>query len=89
MQTKENDVAFPSTIETANGYLIAAGLTKREYFAIQIMNGILAAADFPFEMAAKEAVRLTDKLIVELNKTASNEEPNTEEQPTQEAGTEA
>ena len=42
------------------------GLTKREYFAVCALQGLLACPDYT--KAAKEAVKIADSLIAELNK---------------------
>ena len=49
----------------------AGGLTKREYFAVMAMQGILAGAReyTPFTNVAKDSVSMADALIDELNKT--------------------
>lgn len=68
METNPNEPAFAIPNE-------AAGLTKREYFAVQMMTG--SAFGMPFEFTgdgpkyakeiAENAVRLADALIEALN----------------------
>ena len=47
------------------------GLTKREYFAAMAMQGILADPDNQgyAEGIAKDAVKMADELITQLNQT--------------------
>lgn len=88
MQTRKDDGVFP-LVNTEGDFLNTEfGLTKREFFAAAALQGILANPDYMHSIAASEAVRFADKLIFELNQTASNEKPNSEKQPTQETGTE-
>lgn len=49
---------------------VHSGLTKREYFAAMAMQGLCAGrSEFEDpEVSAQTAVRITDKLIEELNK---------------------
>lgn len=58
--------AFPTTDDYAH-----SGITKREYFAISAMQGILASGEYYTsvrKIIASEAVHLADALIDELNK---------------------
>jgi hypothetical protein len=49
------------------GGLGTDGLTKREYIAAAVIQGICASGPtFPDELLAREAVRLTDRLLAEL-----------------------
>ncbi|MBL8677362.1 MAG: hypothetical protein JNJ47_08140 [Alphaproteobacteria bacterium] len=72
-KTYKEDAAFarPNGTESNAEF----GLTKREYFAIQILNGMMAnaawehmSADEMFGVAQKYAVKAADALIEELNK---------------------
>jgi len=68
VKTDRDQTAFPLPAETTN--LDCIGLTKREYFAIQIMQGF-AACDDPgdsVESIARCVVIWADALIEELNK---------------------
>jgi hypothetical protein len=59
------------TIEYNNNY-ISNGLTKREYFAVMAMQGIIAnkdGLDIKIERIVESAVDTADALIEELNKT--------------------
>ena len=60
-----------NTIEYNNNY-IYTGLTKREYFAVMAMQGIIAnkdGLDIKIERIVESAVDTADALIEELNKT--------------------
>ena len=64
-----------NTIEYNNNY-ISTGLTKREYFAAMVMQGIIAnkdGLDIKIERIVESAVDTADALIDELNKTKQNE----------------
>jgi|LakMenEpi03Aug12_release.lakeMendotaPanAssembly.Ray.scaffolds.fasta_scaffold3148771_1 hypothetical protein len=70
MRTKAKNPAFP--LISDEGYVINAGLTKREYFALMAMQGIIAnksAHKKTIEMITESAVRLSDDLIEKLGKT--------------------
>jgi len=57
-------------VQTISYYYIANSLTKREYFAVMAMQGLLAGnASDSIEDASKYAVKAADALIEELNKT--------------------
>jgi hypothetical protein len=58
--TKPDDEAFPYSVNHT-------GLTKREYFAIVALQGILSKHG-GIIYAAEEAIRHADALIKELNK---------------------
>ena len=69
METKPNLPAFPQQ-ETFDDL---SGLTKREYFAVMVMQGFIASytgeQNHPDpDYAADEAVKYADALIEELNK---------------------
>lgn len=66
--TKRHALTFPSTC----GDLVATGLTKREYAAIQIAAGMatrISSTDEAFEKIRYGAVRLTDMLLAHLEAT--------------------
>ena len=68
MSTEANQAANPITENTLRGHM---GLTKREYFAAMAMQGILADPDNQgyAEGIAKDAVKMADELITQLNQT--------------------
>jgi len=75
MSTRRTDSAFPSSYNRDTDSLIE-GMTKREYFAIMIMQG-LSAANTRFEdeyqkarLAVAEADALIDILAYEANPKA-------------------
>lgn len=64
MSTKRNDGAFPVSYNKVEE-TVFEGMTKREYFAIMIMQG-LTVANMPFEdsyQKARMAVLEADALI--------------------------
>lgn len=66
-ETKANDSASPIIVEN---YIVDGGLTKREYFAVTALQGMLAKYGSDYQVNnAKEAVYCADALIEELNKT--------------------
>ena len=70
MRTKAKNPTFP--LISDEGYVINAGLTKREYFALMAMQSALAnksAHERTIEMITESAVKLADALIEELSKT--------------------
>ena len=70
MRTKAKNPAFP--LISDEGYVINAGLTKREYFALMAMQGIIFnkdGLDIKIERIAETAVDTADALIKELTKT--------------------
>jgi hypothetical protein len=73
MRTKAKGPAFP--LISDEGYIINAGLSKREYFAAMAMQGLLTDSESPNsrEEFAGYAVKLADALIEELSKTKTNE----------------
>jgi len=75
MRTKAKGPAFP--LISDEGYIINAGLTKREYFAAMALQGLLTDNESPNsrEEFAGYAVKFADALIEELSKTKTNE-PN-------------
>ena len=74
MRTKAKGPAFP--LISDEGYVINAGLNKREFFALMAMQGIIAnksAHKKTTEMITESAVRLSDALIEELSKKKTND----------------
>lgn len=76
MKTNANDSIsagrFPVTREIGNGFITTPedtmGLTKREYFAALVLQGIFAADMFNnAQDKADYAVKCADKLIIALN----------------------
>jgi hypothetical protein len=72
MRTKAKGPAFP--LISDDGYIINAGLTKREYFAAMALQGLLSNNN-NYMYSVKSAVEFADDLIEELSKTKTNE-PN-------------
>jgi len=64
MATDANSQAFPK------GQYAKEGLTKREYFAAQALNGLCANAGNNSEDDIRLSVELADKLIAKLNESA-------------------
>jgi hypothetical protein len=72
MRTKAKGPAFP--LISDDGYIINAGLTKREYFAAMALQGLLANSNIQLDGAsANTAILFADALIEELSKTKTNE----------------
>jgi hypothetical protein len=74
MRTKAKGSAFP--LISDEGYIINAGLTKREYFAVMALQGIITnkdGLDIKIEYIVESAVDAADALIEELSKTKTNE----------------
>jgi hypothetical protein len=74
MRTKAKGPAFP--LISDEGYIINAGLNKREYFAAMALQGIIAnkdGLDIEIERIVQSAVDTADALIEELSKTKTNE----------------
>lgn len=66
MKKNSNDSAYPTYL--ANGDPDGMGLTKREYFALHLMAGMMAASDDPDSKSfASGAVHAADTLIAALN----------------------
>jgi len=63
---KKDKLAFPSVINWPAGFEIHCGMTRRELFAAMIMAGRLSLGGTG--VSVREAVRLTDELIAELDK---------------------
>jgi hypothetical protein len=72
MRTKAKGPAFP--LISDDGFIINAGLTKREYFAAMALQGLLANSNIQLDGAsANTAILFADALIEELSKTKTNE----------------
>lgn len=72
----ETNVNEPINVIEYNNNYISTGLTKREYFAVMAMQGIIAnkdGLDIKIERIVESAVDTADALIEELNKTKTNE----------------
>ena len=68
-ETKPNE---PINIVEYNNNYISTGLTKREYFAAMVIQGIISnkdGLDIKIERIVESAVDIADALIEELNKT--------------------
>ena len=57
----QNDHVFPNAMYETNG------LSLREYFAVQIMQGMMFDQDLTFKQLAAGAVKGADALIAALN----------------------
>ncbi|MBN3875187.1 hypothetical protein [Nostoc sp. JL23] len=70
MTTDPNELAYPIHAELPQGASITSrGLTKREFFASQILAGLVSQGNpRNIEWLPGEAVKLADKLVDELNK---------------------
>ena len=51
------------------GTAVSLGLTKREYIAALLLQGVLAQGGYPDDYAVSKAVRVTDELLAELEKS--------------------
>jgi len=71
MRTKAKGPAFP--LISDDGYIINAGLTKREYFAAMALQALLEDNTIERKYCVQSAVDYADDLIEELNKTKTNE----------------
>lgn len=71
--TNPNDTAFPDQ------HLIGQGLTKREFFAVMALQGLLSdrqhaiKMQYTYDAFTNRAVKLADELIKELNKNETND----------------
>jgi hypothetical protein len=65
---KANQLAHPVNLVFDDGEIQHHGLTKREYFAGLAMQG-MAMSDLKFEDIAHDAVKISDALLAELEKT--------------------
>lgn len=73
MKTNPNELIFESVAVSPQGDLVQSsnGLSKREYFAGQIISSAMFQVhyeSFGYEECAEAAVKLADALIAELNK---------------------
>jgi len=72
MKTEGNDLMHPfeETDTGGNHYHTHYGLTKREYFAVMAMQGMMSYVNTPMPPSeiCEEAVRLSGALIEALNK---------------------
>jgi DNA-directed RNA polymerase subunit RPC12/RpoP len=69
-QKEGNQSAFPIIFD--NGGVLDYGLSKREFVAATIVSGMIANSQNPTtnnEQIARRAIRLTDALLFELNKS--------------------
>jgi hypothetical protein len=60
-----DEYAFPG--EGTNYYY--PGMTKREYITIQLLKGTITNNSLDNDLMIKEAIRVTNELLLELNKT--------------------
>jgi hypothetical protein len=78
MQTRKDDAALPYSSKQDDGSFISEpGLTKREYFAIQALQGILSNPsldpdDYNPSGYAILAIEAADLLIYHLNQSAND-----------------
>lgn len=63
--THKDDLAYPF-IRNSDDFSI--GMTKREYFAVVALQGILANPEQNYLLPEQAAVQFADRLIKELNK---------------------
>ena len=71
MRTKAKNPAFP--LISDEGYVINAGLNKREFFALIIMHGLTIAEGGASFITVIDAVKLADALVEELSKKKTND----------------
>ena len=65
----EDELVFPRDAEIdGETVTLSDGLTKREYFAVMAMQGLLPIEDYFLSEVPSKAVFLADLLIEELNK---------------------
>lgn len=82
METKPNDFTFPHSLGDVTQYQhIDCGLTKREYFAVMALQGLVSnkGSYFPDcentgKLVAQASIKYADALILELNKSAALKE---------------
>ena len=67
MKTNKNDSVYPCGYKNANANQM--GLSKREYFAVMAMQGLLAGADFNMQLneLVLQSLSCADALIKALN----------------------
>lgn len=71
MKTNPNDAAFTQVIGMNGNPTLGQGLTKREYFAIMIMQGLLSAG-YTGDVS-EISVNRANAIISELNRRTSGE----------------
>jgi hypothetical protein len=71
MRTNAKGPAFP--LISDKGYVINAGLNKRELFALIIMHGLTIAEGGASFITVIDAVKLADALVDELSKKKTND----------------
>jgi hypothetical protein len=71
MRIKAKGPAFP--LISNEGYIINAGLTKREYFAAMALQALVTKNNNEYDYCVISAVKYADELIEELSKTKTNE----------------
>lgn len=63
----KNQAAFPSAASEED--YLQSGCTKREYFAITALNGLLSNGfALSSELTARKAIELADELLIQLEK---------------------
>jgi hypothetical protein len=68
MKKDNNESAFPIFDKDGISLIGEEGLTKREYFAIMALQGILAANEGTYyDSTIKECIKYADALIEALN----------------------
>ena len=65
-QAMEVGRQFAYPLFTGSGYPIN-GLTKREFIAINLLNGYLSSGN-DIDIAVEQSIKATDRLLIELNK---------------------
>ena len=58
-----------------DGVIRAAGITKREYFAVMILQGLITSQTHPVSTVI-DAVKFADLLIEALNEQDNNQHPD-------------
>ena len=69
MESNETKPNEPINIVEYNNNYISTGLTKREYFALKTMHALTIGEGGASFVTVRDAVKLADALIDELNKT--------------------
>lgn len=60
--------AFPMLSQTDSQITLAGGLSKREYAAIELLQGLLSGGVYTHLEAIERAVNLADQLFMQLEK---------------------
>lgn len=69
----EKEYAFPQAMQAGDKAKSTGGLTLRDYFAAQAMQGMLAASEnYPTPELANYAYQVADAMLAERAKGASN-----------------